>query len=101
MASPDEVEEVLKRIINHPGVTGSIITNPEGVAIRSTMDNSTTQIYLSNIQSMTQMARSAVRDLDPLNDLKFLRIRSRKYEILVAPENDYTLIVIQSYDAKD
>jgi hypothetical protein len=29
--------------------------------------------------------RSSVRDIDPTNDLTFLRIRSKKHEILVAP----------------
>jgi hypothetical protein len=33
----------------------------------------------------TLQARSAIRDLDPTNDLKILRIRSKKNEVLVAP----------------
>ena len=41
------------------------------------------------------MARSAVRDLDPQNDLQFLRLRSKQHEILVAPDPEFTLIVIQ------
>ena len=39
-----------------------------------------------------------VRDLDPTNDLTFLRVRSKKHEIIVAPERDYLLIVIQNND---
>ena len=31
----------------------------------------------------------------PQNDLTFLRIRSKKHEIMVAPEKEYMLIVIQ------
>ena len=30
-------------------------------------------------------ARSAIRDLDPTNDITFLRIRSKKNEVLLAP----------------
>ena len=30
-------------------------------------------------------ARSCVRDLDPQNDLTFLRLRTKKQEILMAP----------------
>lgn len=44
-------------------------------------------------------ARSVVRDLDPQNDLTFLRIRSRKQEIIVAPDNEFLLIVIQDPSA--
>jgi hypothetical protein len=37
------------------------------------------------IPGLTAMARSTVRELDPLNDLEFLRVRSVKHEIMVAP----------------
>lgn len=33
-------------------------------------------------------AKSTVRDIDPQNDLTFLRIRSKKHEIMVAPGNN-------------
>lgn len=36
-----------------------------------------------------------VRDLDPTNDLSFLRLKSKLNEILVAPDKDFLLIVIQ------
>lgn len=98
MATADEVERVIKRIDTHPGVLGSIITNSEGVVIHSTMDNSTTQQYLANCSGLAQMARCAIRDLDPQNDLKFLRVRSRKCEIMIAPESEYSLIVIQAHE---
>lgn len=35
-----------------------------------------------------------VRDLDPTNDLTFLRLKSRMNEILIAPDKDFLLIVI-------
>ncbi|XP_068688703.1 dynein light chain roadblock-type 2-like [Montipora foliosa] len=91
-----EVEDTLKRITSHPGVLGLVVLNPLGIAIKTTMDNATTQLYATNFTNLTNMARSSVRDLDPLNDLKFLRVRSRKYEIMVAPCGDLTLIVIQN-----
>lgn len=56
-----------------------------GIAIKSTMDNSTTVQYASHIQRLCQQARSAVRDIDPQNDLSFLRIRTKKHEVMVAP----------------
>lgn len=42
---------------------------------------------------MSDKARSVVRDLDPTNDLTFLRIRTKKHEIMVAPGkfSDYKL----------
>ena len=36
-----------------------------------------------------------MRDLDPTNDLIFLRIKSKFNEIMVAPDKDFMLIVVQ------
>ena len=41
--------------------------------------------YSGLISQLNDKARSTVRDLDPTNDLTFLRIRSKKHEIMVAP----------------
>jgi hypothetical protein len=54
------------------------------------MDNTTTVQYAGLISQLSDKARSVVRDLDPTNDLTFLRIRSRKHEIMVAPGKDTT-----------
>lgn len=40
-------------------------------------------------------AKSIVRDLDPLNDLTFFRIKTRNEEIMVTPDKDFLLIAIQ------
>ena len=42
------------------------------------------------------MARSLVRDLDPQNDLEFLRIRAKDSEVMISPHEDFTLIAIQN-----
>ena len=36
-----------------------------------------------------------IRDLDPTNDLTFLRIKTKQEEIMVTPDKDYMLIAIQ------
>ncbi|XP_045193597.2 dynein light chain roadblock-type 2 isoform X2 [Mercenaria mercenaria] len=91
-----EVEETIKRITGHKGVIGVIVVNSEGIPIRTTLDNSTTVQYAGLIHHLTSKARSTVRDIDPQNDLTFLRIRSKKHEIMIAPDKEYLLIVIQS-----
>eukprot|EP00698_Gefionella_okellyi_P022935 TRINITY_DN769_c0_g1_i1.p1 TRINITY_DN769_c0_g1~~TRINITY_DN769_c0_g1_i1.p1 ORF type:complete len:100 (+),score=20.87 TRINITY_DN769_c0_g1_i1:73-372(+) len=95
-----EVEETLKRVGQHKGVVGVVIANNEGKVIRSTMQDQTQQHqYAALMTQLAAKARSAIRDLDPLNDLTFLRIRSSKnHEIMVAPDKDYVLIVVQKQD---
>ncbi|KAM6163833.1 dynein light chain roadblock-type 1 [Rhynchocyon petersi] len=91
-----EVEETLKRLQSQKGVQGIIVVNTEGIPIKSTMDNSTTTQYANLMHNFILKARSTVREIDPQNDLTFLRIRSKKNEIMVAPDKDYFLIVIQN-----
>jgi len=91
-----DIEETMKCIQAHKGVQGLIVLNMDGVPVRTTMDNSTTVQYASLFYSLSVQARNCVRDIDPQNDLTFLRIRSRKHEIMIAPERDYTLIVVQN-----
>lgn len=64
--------------------------------MKSTLDNTTSVQYAALMGQLSDKARSVVRDLDPSNDLTFLRIRSKKHEIMVAPEKDFILIVIQN-----
>jgi len=108
-----EIEETIKRIQTHKGVQGFILTSNDGGFVRSTIDNSTTMSLTSLIRTLSDKAKSCVRDLDPQNDLTFLRIRTKKQEILVAPgkiffflfffeefilslDKDYLTIVLQA-----
>uniref|UniRef100_A0A8C1F4D3 Dynein light chain roadblock-type 2 n=1 Tax=Cyprinus carpio carpio TaxID=630221 RepID=A0A8C1F4D3_CYPCA len=91
-----EVEDTLKRIQGINGVIGTIVVNAEGIPIKSTLDNSTTVQYTGLLHQLTMKARSTVRDIDPQNDLMFLRIRSKKHEIMVSTDKEYLLIVIQN-----
>jgi len=67
-----------------------------GIPVRTTLDNSTTVQYAGLLHSLTAQARNCVRDIDPQNDLTFLRIRSRKNEIMVAPGLLLHIVIIIS-----
>ncbi|CAF0724530.1 unnamed protein product [Adineta steineri] len=95
-----EVDDTLKRIHEHKGVQGYIIINNDGIPIRTTLDAAVTQQYAALIRSLTDKARSAIREIDPTNELVFFRMRTRKHEILIAPDKEYTLIVLQATDVQ-
>jgi dynein light chain roadblock-type len=40
-------------------------------------------------------SKSMIKEMDNLNDLTFIRLRSQKDEILIAPDREFTMIVIQ------
>ena len=94
--SKPSIEATLKRIQAHRGVLGIIVVNPDGQPMMSDFDNSTTLHYTNACRKLAQLADVTVRDIDPQNALAFLRVRSRKNELIIAPEEDHILIVIQN-----
>lgn len=41
-------------------------------------------------------SRETVKQLDAANDLTYIRLRSKKHEIMVAPDKDYIMAVVQT-----
>jgi|EP00505_MAST-04D_sp_SCG-Rhode-Island_P005789 dynein light chain roadblock-type len=96
-----EIEETLKRIQSHRGVTGILIVNKDGKPIKTNMSAEDAKNHATLISQLTTKARSVVRTLDPQNDLTFLRLRSKKNEIMIAPDKDYMLFVIQNPNSSE
>lgn len=94
--APSQVKDALKRIEEHPNVVGVIIVDRDGQAIHSTLDTIETTYYIKKCSMLTAIARSTIRDIDPTDDLQFFRIRTKKFEIMLAPEHNYLLIVLQN-----
>nr|XP_013005704.2 dynein light chain roadblock-type 1 isoform X2 [Cavia porcellus]XP_013005705.2 dynein light chain roadblock-type 1 isoform X2 [Cavia porcellus]XP_013005706.2 dynein light chain roadblock-type 1 isoform X2 [Cavia porcellus]XP_013005707.2 dynein light chain roadblock-type 1 isoform X2 [Cavia porcellus] len=64
------------------------------------MDNPTTTQYANLMHNFILKARSTVREIDPQNDLTFLRIRSKKNEIMVAPGREYPCLCLNLWVAR-
>lgn len=105
-----EIDETLKRLSSRKGVKAVVILNSEGQAIRSTMNEELTKQYGQLISALVTQARTTVSTLDDQvsswvhaliiwfrvtrltaarlfeqNDLTFLRVRTKKHEIMIAP----------------
>ncbi|XP_051916295.1 dynein light chain roadblock-type 2-like [Hippocampus zosterae] len=93
-----EVEETLQRVEANRTVIGTIVANKEGIPVRSTFENSKAAKYAGLLRHLTIMATSTVRDIDPQNNLTVLRIGTKNQEIMIAPENDCLVIVLQRCD---
>ncbi|ODN01234.1 Dynein light chain roadblock-type 2 [Orchesella cincta] len=92
----NEVEEAIKRILSHKGVVGLVVINHEGIPIKSTMENALSVQYAAQVTQLLDKSRSMIKELDSNNDLTFIRLRTKKHEVLVCPEKDYAMIVIQN-----
>ena len=53
------------------------------------------------IPQLVIKAKNTIRDLDSHNDLKFMRLKTTKYEILIAPDNEFILIVVQGQKSEE
>ena len=54
--------------------------------------------YQSLVSHLAFAAKSVVRDLDPTNEMTFFRARSASHEVLVAPDPQFLMIVLQKSD---
>lgn len=91
-----DVEEIFKTLQSQKGVMGIVVATSDGVPIKSTLDATTTTRYSTLITRLCSQARSTLRELDPGNDLTFFRMRTRKHEVMISPDKNYVLIVLQN-----
>ncbi|KAF7637400.1 hypothetical protein Mgra_00003145 [Meloidogyne graminicola] len=86
--------KTIKRIQSQKGVVGVIIMDNLGRAIRSTLDDEATNQHSLLLHQLCDKSKMTVKDMDSTNDLTFLRLRTKKNEILLAPDKDYMIAVI-------
>ena len=91
----NEAEETFKRLIALPGVQGIMVMNSEGIPIRTTLPQNNTALVVGLLHGLLLKTKAAIKELDHQNELSFIRLRSHKDEILVAPDREFTMIVIQ------
>lgn len=88
----------MKRLMSHKGVQAAVLMNSEGIPIRTApaMESKDSVLYPALLAPLMEKTKTMVKMLDPTNEFQTLRIRSVKNEILVYPEKEYTLVVVQS-----
>lgn len=104
------IDDTLERIQKHKGVDAVFILNTDGRPAKSLINFNDgvhparpakienydeIERYAAALSQFTDKCRSVIRDIDPQNDLKFVRVRSKKHEIMVSPDKDFYLAAIQ------
>ena len=89
-SSVQEVEETVARIAGNKGVDAVMIVSEKGEIIQSTFSQENQKEQAKVLLKVKQLSASLFEDGE---DLSFIRIRSQKKEILVAPHNDFLLVV--------
>ena len=95
------MEDTLERITKHSGVTTVIVLSQDDLPIVSNADGTATMAYANASRPLEQMARATIRDIDPTNELVAIRMRTKKNEIILAPEDNKLVVVAQSLIPED
>ena len=85
-----ETEDSINSIIMRSMVNGN---KPE---LKTEKEKGKENLYAKVIPQLGREAKSLIRQLDSKNDLTFLRVRTTAHEILIAPDKDYYLCVLQN-----
>lgn len=56
-----------------------------GIPIKSSMDDSTSVVYAGLVHQLINTSKSVIKTYDSTDDLKFLRLRTKKHEICIIP----------------
>ena len=98
-----EVEETIERIKIQSGVEGYVISNRHGQVLRRfpTMPQELAELYATHMIALSAQARGVIRDLNPKHEIKFLRIRTKTKEVMVAYDPQFIVIVIQRWISAD
>ncbi|KAL0208472.1 hypothetical protein P9112_011059 [Eukaryota sp. TZLM1-RC] len=101
-----EVEESLRRITSHPGVSGVLIINQDGIPIKTWKLDSEKAVHFASVFSpFVQKAQSLLTscpvDKESSDDqqLNLIRLRTDKNEIIITPDvsTGYVMITLQDW----
>lgn len=90
------VEDTLGRISKQAGVQAVIVYDKDDLPVHTTVDGSMTMSLGNYCRPLEQLSRNTIRDIDPTNDLVLIRMKTKRNEIIMAPEGEYLLVVIQN-----
>ena len=90
-----KADEVLNRLEADSSVLELLSFNHSGIITRSTIDTARAQIYRNSVSSLSFIARNIVKNIDPRDHLKFIRMRTKSTEIIISLEDSSTLLVVQ------
>ncbi|KAH8259003.1 hypothetical protein KR038_006891 [Drosophila bunnanda] len=95
------VQTTFDRLAQLPGVQAAILIDRNGLPVRSTLNQADTLRYANKMQPLVATARSMVQEMEPTDQLTYVRLRTRRQEVMVATENQHTIIIIQENKALD
>lgn len=76
-------------------LNGYVVAKSDGTVLKSTFNSLLTSRYINLCQKYLEIARSAVRDLDPTDDLSTVRISTNSSEIMMIYAEEFIIVAEQ------
>jgi len=86
---------------DNPTVRALVVVAADGSVVETSVSPELAKCYAQHVGPLTDLARSFVRDRDPQDSLRFLRVRARRHELLVAPSDGFSLVVVQDVPTEE
>ncbi|XP_017112304.1 dynein light chain roadblock-type 1 [Drosophila elegans] len=87
---------IVDRILSEHTIGYVVSDNMANAVAETSFDNTSAQAIVKHLNGLlVSTCQSVVRDIDPANKLCFMRLATRKFEYLVAPEEYFTITVVQ------
>ena len=90
-----EIEKVLNGIQTQQGVIGYAVISKAGLPIKTTFGDKETLQYCDLVSDYVKKAQATVGGRLLTKPLDVIRIRSKKNELIITPDQDFILLVVQ------
>ncbi|XP_046973686.1 uncharacterized protein LOC124540261 [Vanessa cardui] len=94
-ASLNEINPVVDRIMEDDSVEGVIMTNQEGIPILTNVNLMGATNYGLAMKRLGEMTQISTKEIDIFDDVLVLRLITKKIEIIVTPNMEFNIIVMQ------
>lgn len=91
-----EVEEMLKRFQLVKNIIGIVVTDYDGIPIKSTVENQLAVHLSAHMHTLVEKARQVILDLDATNEFTMMRMRTTYFEIILRPSENYFIVILQN-----
>lgn len=96
----EEMDQRFEKILSsNKDVVGGLVMNEEGAIIKTSMDNKNAEKYANAVHEIVKTARTLFREVDPNDDITFIRFSLKKFNVMIAPEKSFLLIIITNQES--
>jgi len=96
--APPEVESTLTRLSAHRNVRGVLILSRQGPIIRHSggiFEGEQGRKYAAAVKRIVDCCKAGLDDIEEGDELRFLRMRTKRHELMISPDDKYLLVVLQ------